>query len=301
MKAVQLHGYGGVDRLRYEDVSEPKPKADEVLVKVSATSVNPVDWKIRQGQMKERMPVQFPAILGSDAAGEVVAAGDQVTNLKRGDKVLGMVQHGYAEFIAAKASVFALIPANLDLQRAGVIPLVTLTGTQLIEKGVKPKKGEIVLITGALGSVGRTAVYVAKQHGAYVIAGVRAKQKKEAEALNADQIVALDDDQELNSLQELDAVGDAVNGETAEKLVSKLKKSGVFASVLGKPSNLEAAGIRFEQVFAQPDAVRLQQLAQDIQDGKFDMPIAERFKLSEIQQAHQSGEKGVSGKILLLP
>ena len=301
MKAVQLHGYGDVDQLRYEDVPTPEPGADEVLIKVIATSINPVDWKIREGHLKERMPLQLPAILGRDVAGEVAGLGSNVRNLKIGDKVLGLVNRSYAEYLTTKADVLAVVPEGLNMEEAGVLPLVTLTGAQLIEQGVKPKSGQTILVTGAVGSVGRTAVHVAKKHGARVIAGVRAKQKKEAEALGVDAIVALDDDREIASLKDLDAIADTVNGEVIAKLFPAVKKSGVLASVLGRPKTAEGSGIRIEPVWAQADGGRLRQLAEEVRRGEFAIPIARRFKLSEIREAQQFAEKGASGKVLITP
>lgn len=300
MKAVQLHGYGDVDQLHYEDVPEPKPGFDQVLVKVAGASLNPIDWKLREGYLKNIMPLQFPVILGRDAAGEITAVGEGVKNFKVGQKVLGLVNGGYAEYVAAKADAFALLPEGLDVTEAGVLPLVTLTGTQLIERGVQPKPGETVLVTGALGSVGRSAVHAAKKLGARVIAGVRAAQKKDAQSLGADRVVALDDDKELAALKDLDAIADTVGGDLASNLAGKLKKSGVFASVLGKPKT-DRNDIRIEAIFTQPDPARLRQLAQDVANGEFEIPIAKRLKLSEIREAHRIAEKGGSGKVLLIP
>lgn len=301
MKAVLLRGYGGVDQLEYADAPTPEPGSGEVLVKVISTSINPVDYKIRAGAMKERMPLKFPAVLGRDVAGEVAALGAGVTNFKVGDKVMGLVNKSYAEFLVAKADELTKVPQGLDPKNAGVLSLVALTGTQLMEKGVEPKRGEIVLVTGALGSVGRTAVFVAKQHGANVIAGVRAKQKGDAHSLGAHAVVALDDDGEISTMPELDAIADTVDGETVGKVIPKLRKSGRLASVLGKPDAAQKAGINVNQVWAQPDTPRLYQLAEDFRDGKLIIPIAKRMPLSEIREAHTLAEKGVSGKIALLP
>ncbi|HSU31353.1 MAG TPA: NADP-dependent oxidoreductase [Bryobacteraceae bacterium] len=301
MKAVQLHGYGDVDQLRYEDVPTPEPGPGEVLVKVFATSINPVDWKLRQGHLKEQIPLSFPAILGRDVSGEVVAVGAGVSHPKVGDKVMGLVNRSYAEYLTAKAEVLALVPDGLNREEAGALPLVTLTGAQLIEQGVKPKSGDRVLVTGAAGGVGRTAVHVAKKHGAYVIAGVRDKQKREAEGLGADEVVALDKDQGIACLKNLDAIADTIDGETIEKLIPTLKRGGVLASVLGKPSGAEKADIRVEPVWAQPDASRLRQLAEDIQKREFKMPISNRFRLSQAAEAQKFAEKGASGKVLLVP
>jgi NADPH:quinone reductase-like Zn-dependent oxidoreductase len=301
MKAVLLHGYGGIDQLEYEEVPTPQPAAGEVLVRVISTSINPIDFKIRSGMMKERMKLEFPAILGRDVAGEVTALGEGVTGFKPGDKVMGLVNHSYAEYLTARAGDLTRIPEGLDAKDAGVLPLIGLTGTQLIEEGVQPKSGERLLVTGAAGAVGRTAVFVAKQHGARVMAGVRARQKSEAEPLRADSVVALDDENEIALLPERDAIADTVNGETLGKLLPKLKKSGRLASVLGIPEAAEKAGIDVRAVFAHPDPDRLYKLAEDFRDGRLRIPIAKRFRLAEMRQAHEAAEKGVNGKIAILP
>ena len=301
MKAVLLNGYGGVEQLSYTEAPDPKANAGEVLVKVTGTSLNPVDWKLRAGYLKEVMPLQFPAILGSDVAGEVIAVGAGVSRFKVGDKILGLVNHSYAELLVAKADDLAKIPEGLNLETAAVIPLVTITGTQLIEKGVKPQAGQVVLVTGAVGPVGRTAVYIAKAHGAVVIAGVRKSQKNEARLLLADKVIAVDDDQEISGLEELDAIADTVSGAVIEKLLPKLKKGGVLATVLGKPPAAGKYDIQVAEIYAQPDAKRLGELAEDVRTGDLVIPIAQRFKLSEIRAAHTAGEKGAGGKILVTP
>lgn len=301
MKAVLLEGYGGVNRLRYEDVPTPVPGEGEVLIRVISTSINPVDYKIREGAMKEETPLELPVVLGYDVAGEVTALGPGVDDLRVGDKAMGVVDHSYAEYLTARAADLCLIPEGLDPQDAGVLPLVLLTGTQLIESGVQPKSGEVVLVTGAGGNVGRTAVYVAKQHGAHVIAGLRAKHKAEGQSLGADSVVAIDDDAEIAKLPELDAIADTVNGETIGKLIPRLKKSGRLASVVGKSSAAEKAGIDVRFVWSTPDAKRLFELAEDVRDGKFKIPIARRFTLSEIREAQRVAQGGVEGKIALIP
>jgi NADPH:quinone reductase-like Zn-dependent oxidoreductase len=301
MKAVLLESYGDVDQLRYGDVPTPVPGEGEVLIRVISTSINPVDYKVRDGAMKDEMPLEFPAVLGYDVAGEVTALGPGVDNLRVGDKAIGVVEHSYAEYLTARASDLCRIPDGLDPREAGVLPLILSTGSQLIEKGVKPQRGEVVLVTGAAGGVGRTAVFVAKQHGARVIAGVRAKHKAQAQSLGADSVVAIDDDAEIAALPELDAIADTVNGATIGKLIPRLKKSGRLASVVGKPPLADQAGIDVRLVWEQPDATRLGQLAKDVGDGKLKIPIAKWFPLSEIRDAHRAAQGGVEGKIGLIP
>ena len=208
MKAVLLPSYGNVENLTYTDVADPVPAEDEVLLRVAGTSINPSDWKMMHGFFKDFMPLQFPAILGSDASGQVIAVGASVQAFKPGDKVLGYVRRSHAELVIAKPEELALLPDAMEFDQAAVMPLVTLTGTQLIERGIQPKPVEVVLVTGAAGLVGRTAVYVARLHGAIVIAGVRTAQKQEASSLGADHVIAIDDAAEIASLQELDAIAD---------------------------------------------------------------------------------------------
>lgn len=301
MKAVLLKGYGDVEQLEYTDVPDPKPVGGEVLVKVAGASLNPLDWKLRAGYLKEIMPLPLPFILGSDVSGEVVAVGSGVTRFKPGDKVLGFVSNSYAELLTAKEDQLALLPEGLDLAEAGVLPVVTLTGAQLIEKGVKPKAGDTVFITGALGSVGRTAVYVAKLHGALVVAGVRKSQKSEAQLLGAERVAAVDDEAELANLGELDSIADTVGGPTLEKLLPKVKKGGTVATVLGPQPAAAKLGLTLLEVYAQPDSKRLAELADDVREGDLTIPIGRRFKLSQIREAHTAAQKGGAGKVLLTP
>src|SRR4051794_8991330 len=165
MKAVQLHEYGPADNLKYEEVPTPEPGPDEVLVKVAVASINPIDWKLRSGIYKNFMPLQFPAILGHDVAGEVVKTGANVSQFREGQKVMGFANHSYAEYLTARADILAPVPEGMSMEQAGALPLVVLTGAYLIEGAVKPKANDTVLITGAIGGVGRTAVFVAKQRG----------------------------------------------------------------------------------------------------------------------------------------
>lgn len=302
MKAVILHQYGGPDELKYEDTETPEYGDNEVLVRVRATSVNPVDWKIRSGAAKARMPAEFPAILGRDLAGEVVECGRNVTGFPKGMRVMALANGTYAEYTTAKADVLAPIPDALTFEQAAALPLVTLTGAQLVERAVKPQRGWTVLITGALGSVGRSAVHVAKQHGVRVLAGVRGSEIEQAGKLAVDGVVAIDDEGEMVKLVDLDAVADTVGGPTVQRLMKRLRSGGVLGSVLGSPEGADRLEIRVEAFMAAPDASRLYQLADDVARKQFEIPIARTMKLSEAQEAHRLAEKGGSGgKIILVP
>lgn len=301
MKAVLLHGYGDVNRLEYEDAPIPEPGPGEVLVKTIAVGINPIDWKLRRGDLKSVMPFEFPVILGRDISGEVAFLGDGVSGLSVGTRVFGLVNHAYAEYVACKAEDLARTPGALDSIEAAALPLVLLTGSQVIERGVHPHSGETVLITGALGGVGRTALHVAKSLGAYVIAGVRASQKAAAEDLGADRIVAIDDAKQIAGLKEVDAVADMVGHEVIDRILPHIKKNGVLATVLGKPKSAEGKDVRVVELWTQPNSKRLEELGSEVALGKFSIPIGKRFKLSQIREAQQLAEKGGIGKVVLIP
>lgn len=301
MKAVLLYSYGDPEQLRYEEIPVPKYGDNEVLVKMHATSINPIDAKIRSGAAKSRFPIEFPAILGRDLSGEVAETGRSVQGFPKGMRVMALANGTYAEYAVAKADVLAPIPDALNFEQAGALPLVTTTGAQLIERAVKPKAGQTVLVTGALGGVGRTAVHVAHKHGARVLAGVRAKEKEEASKLEIDGVVAIDGEEEIEHLHDLDAIADTVGGTTIQRLLKTIRKGGVLGSVLGQPEGADKYDIRVEALMAQPDASRLYQLAEDVARREFSIPVARTMKLQEIQEAHRIFERGgVNGKIVLI-
>ncbi|HWZ64234.1 MAG TPA: NADP-dependent oxidoreductase [Steroidobacteraceae bacterium] len=301
MKAIQMHGYGGVAQLHYEEVPTPVPGPNEVLVKLAATSVNPIDWKIRRGDRKDSVNLQFPVVPGRDIAGEISAASRGASDFKPGQKVLALGDRAYAEFVVVPVAALAPVPEGLDIEQAGALPLVVSTGAELMDR-IGPQRGDTVLVTGALGGVGRTAVYVALELGARVIVGVRAGQREQARILRAAQIVALDSDGEIGELPELDAIADTVNGEVIGKLLPKLKRGGVLGSVLGKPKAAEGKDIRIEAFMVQPNAKRLARMAEAVRSGKLAIPVARKFRLSEAAAAQQLAEAGhVHGKVLLIP
>jgi NADPH:quinone reductase-like Zn-dependent oxidoreductase len=246
------------------------------------------------------MPLDLPVILGRDASGTVAAVGAGVTEFAIGDRVLGRVMGGYAELVVAPVDAWAPVPAKLDLADAGALPLVLLTGAQLAEDATDARAGETILVTGALGGVGRTAVFAAKERGAKVYAGVRGRQKGEAAKLGADGVVAIDDDGEIARLPVLDGIADTVGGETIQKLLAKLKPGGKIGSVVGEPAGAKEKGFAAKAFFTRSDPKRLGELARAVADGKLVIPIARRFPLAEAAAAHALAEKHIDGKVLLL-
>ena len=300
MKAVVLHKYGKPDELKWEDVEDPKPGPGEVLVRVAAVSINPVDWKMRSGEAKSRFPLEFPAIIGRDLAGVVREVGQGVQSFEPGDKVFALAEHTYAELCVVKASELAKVPDGIELTQAATLPLVTLTGEQLVRIGTGIQAGQTVLVTGALGGVGRSAVRTAKDLGAKVIAGVRAKQLREAEALGADQVLVLDDKDALEKLGKIDAVADTVNHETAETLIGKVAEGGIFASVLGPPKNADLhPKVKVVAVMCKPDPGRMVELAEKVKAGKLTIPVDRIIAMEDAAEGHAAAEKGGIGKIIL--
>src|ERR1022692_2555547 len=274
MKAVVLHEYGGPEKLKFEDnVSEPQVSGNTILIAPAAASVNPIDWKLRSGAMQKDFPLSFPAILGRDVSGVVRAVGANVKHFKPGDRVLALSNATYAELVAVDDSDVTHLPDGVDLADAAAIPLVSLTGDQLVRLATNVKKGQVVLITGALGSVGRAAVHMAKKIGAQVIAGVRAKELDEARSLGVSGVLAIDDDEAIEKFRLVDAIADTVGGDTAMKIA---------------------------RVLAQPDPSKVREFADDVRDGKFVLPIGRRMPLHDAAEAHVLGQKGGIGKILLL-
>ena len=302
MKAVRIYEYGGADVLKYElDVPEPVVGPDMVLIANTATSVNPIDWKIRSGVRQKDFPLVLPAILGKDVSGVVREVGSEVRNVKPGDRVIALADATYAEFVSVPSALVTLLPDGLDPIDAAAIPLVSLTGEQLVRLATQAAAGQTILVSGALGSVGRAAVHAAKKLGARVIAGVRTRQLAEAESLGVSQVIAVDDDTALAKLEAVDGVADTVGGETAAKLLAKVKPGGRFgyASVLPEDAAAKNPTVEVRRVFARPDPSRLRAFAEDIAGGAFVLPVSKRLPLSEAAAAHECAEKGGAGKVVL--
>jgi NADPH:quinone reductase-like Zn-dependent oxidoreductase len=303
MKAVVLHEYGGPEKLKFEDhVPDPQISGNTVLIAAAAASVNPIDWKVRSGARHKDFPQTFPAILGRDVSGVVHAVGANVKHFKPGDRVLALSNKTYAELVAVPDSDLTHLPHGLDLVDAAAIPLISLTGEQLVRLATKVQKGQTVLVTGALGGVGRAAVHTAKKMGAQVIAGVRKKSLNDAESLGVAGVVAIDDDDAIASLGPVDAIADTVGGEVAAKVFKKIKPGGSFGYASVVPEGMAALNptVTITRVFAKPDPSKVREFADDVRDGKFVLPIGRRLPLRSAAEAHALGEKGGVGKIVLL-
>ena len=301
MKAIVVHQYGGPEVLKFEDYADPVPGPGEVLVRVAATSVNPIDYKRRAGFTKDFYPLTFPGLIGVDIAGTVakVAPGEQSFSV--GQQVFAMANNTYAELCVVKADVLARVPHGLDLIQSAALPLVTTTGNQLVA-ATEIKSAQTILVTGAVGSVGRSAIFTAKQRGAIVIAAVLTRQLDEAKTLGADRVVATDGESAIADLPPLNAVADTVGGKTAGSLLAKVKPTGTFASVVDAPRNAaDYPQVKVMTVYAHPDRSTLESMAEAVRDGKLRIPISRNLPLRAAAEAHALAEKGGIGKILLLP
>lgn len=301
MKAIVVHQYGGPEVLKFEDYPDPVPGLGEVLVRVAAASVNPIDCKRRAGLTNDFYPIHFPGLIGVDMAGTVLKVGPEVEAFTAGNRVFAMADNTYAELCVVKADALADIPEGLDLIEAAALPLVTTTGNQLLQ-ATEIKPGQTALVAGAAGNVGRSAVFTAKARGAKVIAGVLKRQIDSAKTVGADELVATDDDNAIANLPLLDAVADTVGGGTGEKLIAKVRPGGVYASVTGKPKNsADYPSAKVVFVFSKFDRRTLEYMAEAVRDGKLVIPLGPRLSLRQAAEAQAMTEKGGVGKILLLP
>jgi NADPH:quinone reductase-like Zn-dependent oxidoreductase len=302
MKAVVLHEYGPPSKLKYEDFPDPKPGPGEVLITVRALSINPIDLKMRSGAAKERFPVTFPGILGRDVAGIVRELGEGVKDFAVGDRVFALADATYAELCVIKASDLAKIPEGVDMTTAAVVPLVSVTGDQLIREATAVQPGQTIVLTGAVGNVGRCALLAAQEIGANVIAGVRKSQIVEAKSLGATEAIDLSDDAAIARLGTVDGVADTVGGDVAPKLLAKVKPGGNYGSVLGPPKDAALhPTVNIKPMTSHRDPATYVHYAEAIRDGKLTIPIDRVMPLSEAAAAQAAAEKGGIGKIVLTP
>jgi NADPH:quinone reductase-like Zn-dependent oxidoreductase len=303
MKAVRIYQYGGPETLKYEiDVPEPALGVDTVVIEAVAAGVNPIDWKVRSGARQKDFPLNLPAIIGKDVSGVVRAVGSNIRDFKPGDRVLGMADATYAQFVSVQGALLTHLPDGLDLIDAAAIPLASLTGDQLIRFATRAGGGQTILVSGALGSVGRAAVHTAKKLGARVIAGVRQRQLAQVAELGVFGSVAIDDDAAIAHLEAVDGVADTVGGETAAKLFGKIRTGGRFgyASVFPADAGARNPTVEVTRVFARPDPSKVREFADDIRDGAFSLPISQRLPLRDAAAAHALMQNGGAGKIVLV-
>ena len=315
MKAVRIHAFGGPEALQLEDIARPVPAADEILIQVYASGVNPVDWVVREGGNEAlRAYLTLPMTLGWDAAGVVAEVGSEVTGFRVGDAVYGEPNFpgngSYAEYCAAKASQFAHKPKRLSFVEAAGVPLAGLTAwTGLFEHG-KLKAGQRVLIQGASGGVGGFAVQFAKAKGAYVIGTASAGNLDYVRQLGADEALDYRSQPVEDLVRDVDVVLEASplrDSAARVKAVRVLKEGGIFVSVnVDFPfdeamqtalANQKATG---ELAPNQPRQDWLQKIAQLIDAGQVKVTISRVYPLAQVADAHRESQTWhVQGKLVL--
>jgi NADPH:quinone reductase-like Zn-dependent oxidoreductase len=304
MKAIRIHNYGGPEVLRYEVVAVPTPDRGELLIKVQAVSVNPLDYKTRAGCLKNFFPHTLPFIPGWDASGIVEAVGSDVTKLKRGDEVYTKTNHDgtYAEYAIVNETEAAIKPKSVDHIYAAAIPLAALTAWQaLFEKG-QLAAGQKVLIHAAAGGVGSFAVQFAKWKGAHVIGTASAKNQAFLRELGTDEPIDYEKTRFDDVVDSADVVFDTVGGDTLERSWRVLNKGGRLISIVQPPAAELAAkyGVHAEMLAMQPNSAQLAEIAKLVDSGQVKVIVERVLPLSEARQAHELSEKGhTRGKIVL--
>jgi NADPH:quinone reductase-like Zn-dependent oxidoreductase len=302
MKAIRIHEFGGPEVLQYEDIPRPEPASGEVLVRVYAAGVNPVDWKMRQGGRERPLPM----IPGWDLAGVVESVGEGVTDWKKGDEVYSRPDisrdGSYAEYIAVRASELARKPKSVDYINAAAIPLTSLTAWQSLFDVGGLRSGQKVLIHAAAGGVGHFAVQLAKWKGAYVIGTASEKNHKFLRSIGADETIDYEKTRFEDAVHDVDMVFDTIGGETQERSWRTLNKGGILVSIIRRPTEEEAAryGARQGYVFVQPNGEELTKIAELVDSGKVKPYVQTVLPLADAGRAQELSEtRHTRGKIVL--
>jgi NADPH:quinone reductase-like Zn-dependent oxidoreductase len=313
MKAMVIEKFGHEEQLHFEDLPTPKPTDNEVQIQVLYASVNPVDWKIREGLLKNLLPHEFPLIPGWDAAGVVTAVGKNVKTFKVNDEVFAycrkpVVKWGtYAEYVCFDANNVALKPKTLNFAEAAAIPLAGLTAWQAIFDFLKLKKGETILIHAGAGGVGSFAIQFAKYAEAKILTTASKQNHDYVKTLGADYAIDYHKSNFVNEVKKLfpngiDVVFDTVGGKTLQESLEILKPKGRIVSIIEQldPELARAKNVQSGFVFVSPNGYELKQIASLIEQGKVCAPRIHEMPLSEASKAHEKSREGhTCGKIVL--
>ena len=303
---MRIHQFGGPEVLKMEEIEKPTPAADEVLIKVYATSVNPVDSKIRSGKNYQRYKNPMPMTLGFDVSGTIEAVGNDVKTFKEGDEVYARPDlnrdGAYAEYVTMQANKVGFKPKSIDHDKAAAVPLVALTAWQGIFDHGKLKANQRILIHAAAGGVGTFAVQLAKWKGAYVIGTASEDNIEFLKELGADEVIDYKKQKFEEVVKDIDVVFDLIGGDTQKNSVNVLKEGGILVSTLGIADNnlLAQKNIHGEAYMAQSTPDQLNQIAQLIDEGKLKPVIAKVLPLEQAAEMQKESEAGhVRGKIVL--
>lgn len=308
MKAIVIDKYGDKEELKEKDLPKPEPATDEVLIKLQVAGVNPIDWKLRYGYLKEKFPFDFPIVLGWDAAGIVEKAGKDVDSFQKGDRVFvrpELSNRGtYAEYTTAKEDLLAEIPDNISFKEAAAVPLAGLTAYQCLVDVGNLESGEKVLIHAGAGGVGSFAIQVAKKLGAYVAATASTKNIEFLKSLGADKVIDYTKEDFSQELEGYDLVVDTLGGEVQEKSFDILKKGSKLVSIVEEPDQEKAdqTGIEAEFHWLIPDGEELALLAKMMENKNLKPVVGSTFPFSEqgLKDAHELSETHhARGKIII--
>ncbi|MCL2935072.1 MAG: NAD(P)-dependent alcohol dehydrogenase [Trichodesmium sp. MAG_R03] len=311
MKAITINRYGSIDVLEYSEIQEPKITPNQLLVKIHATSVNPIDWKIRQGQLQLLSGFNFPIVLGCDLSGVVLEVGEKVDNFEPGDEIYTFINPlsggAYAEYIAVPANTAALKPKNMNYCQAAAVPVAALTAFQALLDLGQIRPGKKVLINGASGGVGTFAVQIAKAMKAEVIGVCSSKNITLIESLGASRVIDYNHIDFTKESEQYDIIFDAVGKESFSSCGNVLKSEGVYISTLPTVDNLPStfltlfmSGKKSKLILAQPNPRDLISLRELIEDGSVKSVIDRTYKLAEMAEAHAYSEIGrAAGKIVI--
>jgi NADPH:quinone reductase-like Zn-dependent oxidoreductase len=306
MTAIVMHAYGGPEVLRHEKAPRPEPKDDEVLIRIVAASVNPVDVAIRSGKYAQYFHTDLPLIPGMDAAGVVEKAGSKISTLKAGDPVYAFFtlrgEGGYAEFALAKENEVARKPSSISYEQAAAVPAAGSTAWQALVDAAQLSEGQTVLIHGGSGGVGHFAIQIAKARGARVIATASTANQEFLKKLGADQAIDYTKTKFEEMVKEVDVVLDAVGGDTLTRSYGVVKKGGIIVTIAGEPDQaaLDAHGIRGIAISSTPKSETFVQLTRLIEDKKLTPVVTQVFPLSEVAKAQdQIATRHSRGKIVL--
>jgi len=306
MKAMVVHKFGGPEVMKYEDAQRPEPKDDEILVRVMAAAVNPVDSYVRQGMFAKRGMDNRPAIIGYDISGVVEKTGANAKKFKAGDKVYSYLSvmrgGGYAEFAIAKESETALKPKNINFEEAAAVPLAATTAWQSLVDEAKLNAGQTVLVHGGSGGVGSFAIQIAKARGAKVIATASTAHQDLLKQLQVDQAIDYTTTKFEDMVKDVDVVLNCVRAEALARSYGVVKKGGIIVSITDEPDQTECAkhGIRGSRLGAHPDANVLEELTKLIEAGKMKPIVSQTLPLADASKAHQQIETHHTlGKIVL--
>jgi len=306
MKAMVVHEFGGPEVMKYEDAPRPEPKDDEILVRVMAAAVNPVDSYVRQGMFAKRGMDNRPAIIGYDISGVVEKTGANAKKFKAGDKVYSYLSvmrgGGYAEFAIAKESETALKPKNINFEEAAAVPLAATTAWQSLVDEAQLNAGQTVLVHGGSGGVGSFAIQIAKARGVKVIATASTAHQDLLKQLQVDQAIDYTTTKFEDMVKDVDVVLNCVRAETLAHSYGVVKKGGIIVSITDEPDQTECAkhGIRGSRLGAHPDANVLEELTKLIEAGKMKPIVSQTLPLADASKAHQQIETHHTlGKIVL--